>query len=717
MTINKLLLGFLFSPFFLFSQTLPISQIRTLPTGSVVTVRGIVTNGGELGKIRYLQDGTAGIGAYPGSGSAAGFEANVGPGDSIEVTGTLVDFHGLLEITPITAYQVISSGHPLPAPKLVTLADLSDDLESQWVSVKCVAFGNAGGVFSNAGTYDIADTDGNSSVIYIRGGHPMQNTAIPGSPVLLTAILSDYYGFQLLPRSTDDLAPTPCFYFLEKIAQSDIQTTGFKVAWKTNMPSSAKLRYGTSPALGNEVILPIQTLTHTHELTNLQPGVIYWVQIEATHNGEILLSEIRPFATQSLSSGQIKLYFNHPIDESSANDLMPDGQSFEEVLTETLARINAAEQTIDAAIYNNNRTDITNALKAAHVRGVRVRYVAAFDASNPALQPAPPFPVIYGNTSALMHNKFMAIDADLTDKCWVMSGSLNWTTGNMTNDYNNTLFIQDQSLARAYELEFEEMWGGDGVQPDLANSRFGAAKKDNTPHHFIIGTVPVESYFSPSDRTTSRISAAIGTADSEALFAMFSFTKEEQAYSLADAHENGSKVRGMMENINDSSSEFGYLLSQGVNILHHSASGELHHKYCVVDADAPNSAPAVITGSHNWSFSAETANDENTLILHDADIATLYKAEFERRWAEVSVSTRLPVSQQVKIFPNPVSNILTFQFEPTASSFIWVKNVLGATVLQTIGTSSLNVRSLSPGFYFAVIETRHGISTVSFQKI
>ena len=709
--------AFLLSPLLLFSQILPISQARALPTGSAVTVRGIVTNGSELGKIRFLQDGTAGIAAYPGSGSAAGFEAAVGPGDSVEVTGTLVDFHGLLEISPITAFQVVSTGHPLPAPKLIRLSEISDDLESQLVSVECVMFENANGVFVNAATYDITDPEGTSAKIYLGAGHPLQNTTIPGAPVRLTAIISEYDDFQLLPRSTADFFATVCLFFSEKPDESDLQTTGFKVSWKTNLPSSAKLRYGTSPALGAEITLPIQTLTHSHELTDLQPGTIYWVQIEATHNDETVLSEITPFATQSLSSGQIKLYFNHPIDETSANGLLPDGQSFEEVLNETLARINAAEQTIDAAIYNNNRVDITNALKSAHARGVRVRYIAALDASNPALQPTPPFPVVYGNSSALMHHKFMSIDADLTDKCWVMSGSLNWTTGNMTNDYNNTLFIQDQSLARTYELEFEEMGGSDAAQPEPLNSRFGAAKKNNTPHQFIIGGIPVESYFSPSDQTTSRITETIETSDSEALFAMFSFTKDEQANALAEAHDNGSKVRGMMENINDPSSEFDYLLSQGVNILHHSASGDLHHKYCVIDADAPNSAPAVITGSHNWSFSAETANDENTLIIHDANIATLYRAEFERRWAENTVSTTVPVFQQVKVFPNPVSDILTLQIEPSAGSFIWIKNVLRETVLQTAGASSLNVGSLSPGFYFAVIETRHGIATVSFQKI
>lgn len=41
-----------------------ILEARGKGIGTVVTVRGIVTNGAELGSIRYLQDNTAGISAY-----------------------------------------------------------------------------------------------------------------------------------------------------------------------------------------------------------------------------------------------------------------------------------------------------------------------------------------------------------------------------------------------------------------------------------------------------------------------------------------------------------------------------------------------------------------------------------------------------------------------------------------------------------------------------
>ena len=715
----RLLAFALFLPVFSFAQVIPISGARALAAGSVVTVRGIVTNGDELGKIRYMQDGTAGVAAFPGTGSAPGFETTVKQGDSIEVTGTLVIFHGLLEISPITNWQVISTNNPLPAPKPVALADLSDDLEGQLLSIECVSFSNAGGLFSSSGTYNIVDADGTAAKIYIRSGHPIQNTGIPAGPVHLTSILSEFDDFQLLPRFSGDLVSTPCFFFTDKPDQSDIQKTGFKVAWKTNQVSSAKLRYGTTPTPVAEIVLPTPSLAHEYALTGLQPGTVYWVQIEAQHNGETILSEVVPFATQSLSSGQIKVFFNHPVDLSSANGLVPAGQSFNEVLDEILARIAGAKQTIDVALYNNNRMDITNALKLAYTNGVRVRYVAAIDGTSPALDPAPAFPVIYGNSSALMHNKFMVIDAGLTDQCWVMGGSMNWTTGNMLEDFNNVLFIQDQSLARTYELEFQEMWGADGATPNESNSRFGAAKKNNTPHKFIIGSIPVESWFSPSDQTTTHITEAIRTADSEALFALLTFTKDDQATALVEAFDNGAQVRGMIENVGDQGTEFTYLLSQGVNVQQHSLSGILHHKYGIIDADAPDSAPVVITGSHNWTFSAETANDENTLIIHDADIATLYRSEFERRWVENTTAVTAPGRDRLQIAPNPVSDICTLQ--GAARGSVSIRDASGKEwnyeLLHSSGSTQLDLHSLPTGSYFAVIRTEHGVTTVPFQKV
>ena len=90
-----------------------------------------------------------------------------------------------------------------------------------------------------------------------------------------------------------------------------------------------------------------------------------------------------------------------------------------------------------------------------------------------------------------MHNKFIIGDADHAESAFVLTGSTNLTTGQLVSDLNNVIVLEDQSLARAYELEFEEMWGAEGMTPDAANAKFGADKSWNTPVDFLVGGSPV----------------------------------------------------------------------------------------------------------------------------------------------------------------------------------------------------------------------------------
>ena len=75
-----------------------IQQVRNMSIGTTVTVKGVVSNGTELGSIRYLQDGTAGIAIY--GNTLTGLTT----GDSVTATGVLFDFSGLLELSPTNSF-------------------------------------------------------------------------------------------------------------------------------------------------------------------------------------------------------------------------------------------------------------------------------------------------------------------------------------------------------------------------------------------------------------------------------------------------------------------------------------------------------------------------------------------------------------------------------------------------------------------------------------
>ena len=58
----------------------------------------------------------------------------------------------------------------------------------------------------------------------------------------------------------------------------------------------------------------------------------------------------------------------------------------------------------------------------------------------------------------------------------------------------------------------------------------------------------------------------------------------------------------------------------------------LHHKYAIVDYAQGSTTPLLITGSHNWSASANSIHDENTLLIYDHTLANIYYQEFSARF-------------------------------------------------------------------------------------
>jgi phosphatidylserine/phosphatidylglycerophosphate/cardiolipin synthase-like enzyme len=74
------------------------------------------------------------------------------------------------------------------------------------------------------------------------------------------------------------------------------------------------------------------------------------------------------------------------------------------------------------------------------------------------------------------------------------------------------------------------------------------------------------------------------------------------------------------------------LLDNGVKVGLDGNPGSMHHKVIIIDERV------VVTGSNNFSNSAKTRNDENTLVIHSPEMAGLYRQEFERVWGEAKVS-------------------------------------------------------------------------------
>lgn len=628
-----------------------IADARQASPGSTVTITGVATNGAELGAIRYIQDVTGAIPVY-----GSNFVNSVNRGDSITVTGTLYDYYNLLEISPITSLTNHSSGHDLPDPVVLTPSELNETYEAQLVQIEHAVLDDAGQVFASKSNYSYTANGQSGEIRIYAEESPLAGTVIPSGEVTIIGVLGQYYStYQVLPRDENDIIAASSINVSSPLIISSITTSSFFLHWSTDKAGSTGIFYGNTPALELGQLTGLgNVMDHTINITGADPSEVFYVQAFSVLDTDTAKTALQTFITQSESTGEIKVYFNRSVDNSVS--IGTDAVYLDRAIDDTLIRyLERAKYTIDFTIYNFNNSGISNittALNAAHSRGVEVRIVYDSNTDNSGINtvdagigkiasPTSDYP-IYG----IMHNKFVVFDALSTDANdpLVWTGSTNFTADQINTDPNNVIIIQDQSLAKAYRLEFNEMFGSEGLTPDNVNSKFGPDKTDNTPHEFVIGGNRVECWFSPSDGTNSRIIGSIKSAESELCVATMLITRTDIGYAISDMAAAGTTAKVIVNTeANCNETVVNTLKSAlGGNFREMGESGIMHHKYLI--ADPSGTDPQVLTGCHNWSSSAEARNDENTLIIHNATIANIYYQEFTERFGNGNYIIDAPVT-------------------------------------------------------------------------
>jgi phosphatidylserine/phosphatidylglycerophosphate/cardiolipin synthase-like enzyme len=314
------------------------------------------------------------------------------------------------------------------------------------------------------------------------------------------------------------------------------------------------------------------------------------------------------------SSEWFTLYFSNPDS--------PTAGSFRGGPDEALAQaIREARLSVDAAIYHLNLWSIRDALIAAHQSGVKVRVVMESDNMDEVeVQDlvAAGIEVIGDRRESLMHNKFVVIDGSQ-----VWTGSLNFTINGAYYNDNNLVCIRSSRLAQNYTSEFEEMFLRDF---------FGDNVLDNTPYPSLtIDSSQVETYFSPDDDTAEHIVELVRSAQKEIRFLAYSFTSDEIAEAILERAAAGVQVSGVFEEgqyYSNTGTELDRLADAGLDVRLDGNPRNMHHKVILIDNQI------VILGSYNFSRNAEEFNDENTLIIHNGEMAAQVLTEFERVWAK-----------------------------------------------------------------------------------
>jgi phosphatidylserine/phosphatidylglycerophosphate/cardiolipin synthase-like enzyme len=287
---------------------------------------------------------------------------------------------------------------------------------------------------------------------------------------------------------------------------------------------------------------------------------------------------------------------------------------------ELAAAIEEARVSVDTAIYDLNLWSIRDALLNAYRRGVAVRLVIESDnLDEPEIQDlkAVGIPILGDRREGLMHNKFVVID-----RSQVWTGSMNFTTTDGYLNNNNLVQVRSTRLAEDYTTEFNEMFQDDLFGPDL---------RVETPYPALnVNGVPIEVYFSPDDGVEAQLIDLIQAAEQSIYFMAFSFTSDPLAEAILERAQKGVIVAGVMEESqveSNTGSEYDRFRQAGLDIRLDGNPRNMHHKVIVIDEKT------VVTGSYNFSFSAENVNDENVLVFHDLRIANQFMTEFERVFA------------------------------------------------------------------------------------
>jgi phosphatidylserine/phosphatidylglycerophosphate/cardiolipin synthase-like enzyme len=336
-----------------------------------------------------------------------------------------------------------------------------------------------------------------------------------------------------------------------------------------------------------------------------------------------LAAKLPPAATGA-APGWYQLFFTEPS--------YPDTQAKHHGgLDEKLAAlIGSARSSVDMAIYLLDAPLVVDALSSAKARGLRVRLVTDIDTLRSPKEgialrrlESEGIPVVAGNPNAIMHDKFVVVDAKA-----VWTGSWNFTIDDSYRYDNEGIVIESGELAANYTATFDKMF---------EKAEFGPGREPGgTRGRIVVGGAVVENLFSPEDRIAPRIVELIKGAKTKIDFLAFSFTDDEIGAAVRERAAAGLAVRGVFERTGSMTrfSEYGAMKKAGMRVFQDGNVFLMHIKAFIVDERY------VAFGSYNFTKNAKTENDENLLLVDDPGMARAFEAEFEKVYAQAAAAAK-----------------------------------------------------------------------------
>ena len=136
--------------------------------------------------------------------------------------------------------------------------------------------------------------------------------------------------------------------------------------------------------------------------------------------------------------------------------------------------------------------------------------------------------------------------------------------------------------------------------------------------------------FSPNGGCQDAIISEISKAQKTIDIAMYYLTSREIAQELVKAKDRNVKIRIVLDKSQETQkfSKSRYLIKRGFEVKYHTGSGIMHNKFAIIDGKV------LITGSFNWTPTADQKNEENLLIMTDEELIKKYQKRFEYLWEQ-----------------------------------------------------------------------------------
>ena len=142
----------------------------------------------------------------------------------------------------------------------------------------------------------------------------------------------------------------------------------------------------------------------------------------------------------------------------------------------------------------------------------------------------------------------------------------------------------------------------------------------------------LQAAFTPWDDVEAVLSDVIGGARRQILVQAYLLTSKNIATTLVAAHRRGVEVLILLDAeqlAKTNSPVVPDLVAAGIPVWLETKYQNAHNKIIVVDADTPHAA--VVTGSFNFTWTAQHANAENILVIRDnPELASRYVLNWER---------------------------------------------------------------------------------------